>query len=173
MPTLAFREEYDEPVGRELDRVLAALNKTSVQGLATHLADTDNPHQTTAAQVGAYPSSSVVASTYTPTVTPGTNVAAATAYACQYLRVGSIVTVSGRVDVDPTGIGACELGLSLPVASDLTAGQQLAGTGAAPAVAGMVLAVLGDASNNRASFQWVAVDTANRAVYFTFTYRIV
>ena len=31
--------------------------------------------------------------------------AASTAYTCQYLKVGSVVTVSGRVDIDPTGAG--------------------------------------------------------------------
>lgn len=109
---------------------------------------------------------------YTPTLTNGTNLAASTAYECQYQQVENIVWVSGRVDVDPTSTGATELGISLPIETDITSTQQLAGTGSSPAVAGMCIAALGDTTNDRASLQWVAADTSNRAVYFTFMYRI-
>lgn len=109
---------------------------------------------------------------YTPTLTNVTNIAASTAYECQYQQVENTVWVSGRVDVDPTAGGALELGISLPVPADFTAVQQCAGTASTPAVAGQVATVLADITNNRASLQWVASDTANRAMYFTFMYRI-
>lgn len=111
--------------------------------------------------------------TYTPNLTNVTNLAASTAYECQYVQVGSVVTVSGLVDVDPTAAGACELGLSLPVASNFTAVEQCAGAGVSAVVAGFSAAVLADATNNRAALQWVAVDTANRQMAFTYTYRIL
>ena len=101
------------------------------------------------------------------------NVAASTAYACQYLRVGSVVTVSGQVDIDPTGAGDTQLGLSLPIASNLSAPEQLAGTAVSAAVAGLCAAVLGDATNNRGLIEFVAVDLANRAFLFSFQYLIV
>jgi len=112
---------------------------------------------------------------YTPTLTNVTNVAASTAYECQWQQVENTVVVSGRVDVDPTAGAATELGISLPplYPSAFTAVQQCAGTAAAPAVAGQSAAILADVTNSRASMQWVAVDTANRAMYFTFTYRII
>lgn len=112
---------------------------------------------------------------YTPTLTNVTNVSASTAYECQWQQIENIVVVSGRVDVDPTAAAATELGISLPplYPSDFAAVQQCAGTAASPAVARQCAAILADTTNNRASLQWVAVDTANRAMYFTFTYRII
>jgi len=113
------------------------------------------------------------AGVYTPILTNVLNVTASTAYAAQYLRVGSVVTVSGQVDIDPTGAGDTQLGLSLPIASNLSAPEQLAGTAVSAAVAGLCAAVLGDATNNRAQIEYVAVDLANRAFSFSFQYLIL
>src|SRR3990167_10996405 len=72
----------------------------------------------------------VLANTYTPTLTNVFNVAASTAYACQYMRVGNVVTVSGQVDIDPTAASTyTELDISLPIASAFTATNQLGGVG--------------------------------------------
>lgn len=112
--------------------------------------------------------------TYTPTLTGVANVAASTAYQCQYMRVGSVVTVSGKVDVDPTApAAATQLGISLPVASNLGAAEDCAGTAFAPAIAGQGAAILGDAANNRAEMNWVSADITNQPMYFTFTYEII
>ena len=111
--------------------------------------------------------------TYTPTLTNGTNVAGSTAFQCQYLRVGNQVTVSGKVNINPTSTGATELGFSLPVASNFANEYECGGTGNFSTVAGEGVAVMADSTNNRASFQYVAVDTADKAVYFTFTYTII
>ena len=115
----------------------------------------------------------LAASTYTPTLTNTTNVAASTAYACQYLRVGSVVTVSGRVDVDPTAAGQVVLGISLPVASNFANTNELGGAAASPTVAGQSAALLADVANDRATMEWIAVDVANRAMYFAFSYRVI
>lgn len=114
----------------------------------------------------------IVAGTYTPTLTGVANVAASTPYSCQYARVGSVVTVSGRVDVDPTAATTTQLGISLPVASNLANANECAGAGNSVNVV-IPAAIYGDATNNRAEMAWVATDTANQAVYFTFTYRII
>lgn len=111
--------------------------------------------------------------TYTPTLTNVANLDGSTAYACQWLRVGNVVTVSGRVDADPTAAGAVQLGVSLPIASNLANARECAGTAVAPGVAGLCAAVVGDATNDRAEFQWIAVDTTNQAFYFSFTYQII
>lgn len=110
--------------------------------------------------------------TYTPTLTNTTNLTASTAYECQYMQVANVVTVSGKVDVDPTGAGQCVLGFSLPIAVDFASTEECAGVGTTPAVAGISIAILGDTTNDRATFEWIAVDTSNRSVYFTFTYRL-
>jgi hypothetical protein len=112
--------------------------------------------------------------TYTPTLTNIANLDASTAYQAQYLRVGSVVTVSGRVDIDPTTTAtSTQLGISLPVASNLTNIEDLAGTAAATAIANQCAAVVADTANNYARMQWIAGDTTNRAMYYTFTYEVI
>lgn len=113
-----------------------------------------------------------VSGTYTPTLTNVANLDASTAYQCQYSRVGAVVTVSGKVDVDPTTtLTLTQLGISLPIASNLGATEDCAGTAAS--VASEVGAILGDAANNRAELNFTCVGTANNAMYFTFTYEII
>jgi hypothetical protein len=117
----------------------------------------------------------MVAGTYTPTLFNTTNVAASTAYLCNYVRLGSVVTVSGRVDIDVTaGSVTSLLGMSLPIASAFTSGFECAGTANCSAVASLSAAVGTDTTNDRANIGWVhTADTANRGWFFTFTYRIV
>lgn len=117
----------------------------------------------------------VYSGTYTPTLTNTTNVAASTAYACQYMRVGNVVTVSGRVNIDATTTATnTTLGVSLPVASNFAAAQNAGGTfspsSAAQSVSGVIFA---DSTNDRASFR-ILIDSAAAAdYYFTFTYQVI
>lgn len=116
----------------------------------------------------------VISGTYTPTLTNVANLSASTAYSCQYQRVADVVTVSGRVDVDPTAAAAAtQLGLSLPIASNLANANECAGVAFAPGIAGQGAAILGDATNNRAQMEWVSADVTNQGMWFTFTYRIL
>ncbi len=110
--------------------------------------------------------------TYTPTLTNVTNVTASTAYECQYLRVGNTVTVSGKVDIDVTLGAASELGMTLPIASAMTAEENLGGTASSSAAASLVSAVKADATNDRASFNFVAISLTNDSYFFEFTYQI-
>jgi hypothetical protein len=116
--------------------------------------------------------------TYTPTLgaTSNTNVAASTAYVCQYLRVGNVVTVSGRLDVDPTTVTTSTvLSITLPVASDLagSSSQDCAGTAVAPNAASECAAIIGDPTNNVALMQWICTNVTNHAMFFQFTYRVL
>lgn len=111
--------------------------------------------------------------TYTPTLFNVTNIDASTAYVCQYMRVGNVVTVSGKVDIDQTAGGAYELGMSLPIASNFAASEQCAGTAVCVTAADDALCVLGDTTNDRASFQAAATSVTNHSHYFTFTYQII
>lgn len=115
----------------------------------------------------------VASGTYTPTLTNTTNLAASTAYQCQYLRVDNTVTVSGRVDVDPTGAGQTVLGISLPIASNIGATEDVGGVASTIAVASQCAGIYGDTANDRATMEWVAVDLANRAMFFTFSYQVI
>lgn len=117
----------------------------------------------------------IASGTYTPTLTNGTNVAASTAFACQYMRIGNTITVSGRVDIDPTSTGATTLGISLPIASALTNDYQLGGT-ISPGIEQYAGSIRADAANDRAQVDFVVPasgSTANNSWFFSFTYQVL
>lgn len=108
--------------------------------------------------------------TYTPTLTNETNITSSTAYQCQYMRVGNVVTVSGKITVDYTATGIASIGISLPIASSISNNYEVAGVAHAEVNPGGV--IRGDATNDRAQFY---IDTGSSAAYdyfFTFTYVI-
>lgn len=110
--------------------------------------------------------------TYTPTITGVTNVDATTAYSCQYMRVGTTVTVSGRVDVDATAAAATDARISLPIASNFSSTVHCAGTAWGETTA-VGAAIIADVSNDTALITYTAPDGSNRAFVFIFTYRII
>ena len=111
---------------------------------------------------------------YTPALTNVANLDASTAYQCQWIRVNDMVTVSGRVDVDPTAAAAStQLGIALPVASNFGAAEDCAGTAFASGIAGQGAAILADTANDRAQLQFVSADLTNQAMYFTFMYQVI
>lgn len=114
----------------------------------------------------------VESGTYTPTLTNVANLDASTAFACQYLRVGNVVTVSGTVDADATAGGGTttQLGISLPIASAFASNLQCAGVGTEPTDQAQIYS---DAANDRAEMRWNATVTANTTWRFTFTYLVV
>lgn len=110
---------------------------------------------------------------WTPTLFNGVNMAASVAHEGRYIRVGDIVHCAGRLDADPTAAGQAGLGISLPIASNFTAADQLSGCAASIEVAGFSAGVYADTANDRASMEWIAVDIASRKLDFTFSYRII
>lgn len=112
--------------------------------------------------------------TYTPTLTSVANLDAVTAYQCQYVRIGNHVIVSGLLEADPTaGATTTQIGISLPIASNLGASEDLGGAGGTNAVAGESFAIYGDAANNRAQMDWISVSTSNHAITFIFSYEVI
>lgn len=109
---------------------------------------------------------------YNPTLTNVSNLDASTVYSCQYMRVGDTVTVSGKVDVDPTALAQYRLAISLPIASNLVNEQDCAGTGGTP-VLNESGAIRGDTASNRAELSATALSTSNHSVFFNFTYRLL
>jgi len=110
---------------------------------------------------------------YTPTLTNVTNVAASTAYECQWARVGGLVTVSGQVAIDPTAAGACVIRFSLPIASTFTFNRQLAGT--AYSDASLPAGIRGSTTTYEAVLFFVATAStlANQTFFFHITYKVV
>ena len=115
----------------------------------------------------------ITSGTYTPTLSNITHVGGSTAYSCQYLRIGSVVTVSGRVDVNPTSTGLTVLNISLPVASNFANANECGGTAFSHVVASLGAAILADAATDTAQMSYDTTDTSDRAMFFTFTYRII
>lgn len=114
--------------------------------------------------------------TYTPTLTGVANITSLTAYACQYMRLGSTVTVSGKLDVEATSNNTqTTFGLSLPIASAFTAEEQLGGSGHTNdnTSAGHGVSILADATNDRAEFDYYETHGGTDTISFTFTYTII
>ena len=110
--------------------------------------------------------------TYTPTWTGLANVGSVTAFACQYMRVGDTVTVSGWVTIDAVADNTpTSLSFSLPINSDTSVVNRLNGTGVQQG--GGVAACLSGYGTNFGEFEVIpSVDTAVN-YSFHFTYRIV
>jgi len=116
----------------------------------------------------------IASGNYTPTLFNTTNVAVSVAHVTNWIRVGNMVTVSGRVEIDPTNNNSSTvLGISLPIASNLASSEDVGGSAAAADVAGQCAAVLGDAVNDRALMQFVAGSATNHSMWFTFMYEII
>ncbi len=162
----AVLREFDKRIADAL--FLASRPNPQVSQLERRLSDLETlvaflPRQTYAPESGLY----------TPVLDNTTNVAASTAYECQWARVRNCVTVSGKVDVDPTAAASTVLGISLPFPSNIGAAEDCGGTAFASGIAGQGAAILGDSTNNRAAMQWIAVDVTNQPMYFLFQYLVI
>lgn len=122
--------------------------------------------------VTSYPSKS---GTYTPTVTASANTdAAVTATQAQYMRVGKMVTVTGRFTADPTAAAvATSFEMSLPIASNLGAAEDLAGVAFCGSVSGMGAEIFALAANDTARVSWVASDITSQTWSYTYSYEII
>lgn len=110
--------------------------------------------------------------TWTPTLTNTTNVAASTAYACQYLRVGSTVNFSGKFSLDATSTGDTVLGMSIPIPSAFSQEYHAGGVAASHAVQ-QSAAIFADATNDRLTIRLTITDTTNRDWFFSGSYQII
>jgi hypothetical protein len=153
----------------DTNRVLRAMDSTG----ETAYLQANGTLSVASLSVGGLSATNSASGTYTPTLTNTTNLDASTPYEAQYMRVGNTVTVSGRVDADPTAAALTQLRISLPVASNLGANEDLAGVAFSPDVAGQGAAIRASATADTAIMEWTAVDTSNRAMYYTFTYAVI
>lgn len=112
--------------------------------------------------------------TFTPTLGNTTNVAASTAFLCSWYKVGDMVTVFGKVQIDPTTtLAATVLTMSVPVSSGMTgADTDAGGTGGSSNITGEVIAIVSDGGADVVRFKFIPTDITNRTVYFQFSYKI-
>lgn len=87
--------------------------------------------------------------TYTPTLTNGGNVSASTAYACTYTRLGDIVYVDGKADLTMLAGSVVTVGVSLPIASNISAANDANGVISQDTGNSSGLRIIGDAANDR------------------------
>lgn len=119
----------------------------------------------------------IFSGTYTPSqVSTNTNVDSVTFAACQYMRVGNVVTVSGQITIDATTASADTIvRMSLPIPSAFGASAQLGGVGSSftSPYATNNLTFIADTVNSCVQIRLrPSVNTA--LIYnFSFTYRIV
>ena len=112
---------------------------------------------------------------YTPTRSAEANLDAnVTMTEAQYMRVGNTVTVSGRFTADPTLTAtATSFEITLPVASNIGAVEDAAGTAFCGTIAAQGAAVTGSVANNTAVITWVAGDITSQSWSYTLTYQII
>ncbi len=119
------------------------------------------------------------AGTYTPTYTSVANVTGTTGNAnVNYSVFNNVVTVSGSVSIDPTSTATfTQVGISLPIASNISASTQVSGTAVRFAGAGINAiagTITGDSANDRATLSFLCdTDATDRAWSFIFQYPLV
>ena len=114
--------------------------------------------------------------TYTPTVTNIINLdASAFGTTCHYMRVVNEVLVSGEFTADVTAAGStAQLRIDLPIASALTATNQLSGTFVSANAASICGVIYADVTNDQAEFEWIQPSTPSNITYrFMFSYTIL
>lgn len=112
--------------------------------------------------------------TYTPTRTNVANVTSSSVTTCQYMRVGSVVTVSGLIDIQPTAVGSVtQIDLTLPIASNFGSSSDAAGTANATGVASESAGIYAESAGDKARLQFVSTSLSNTTYAFHFTYRII
>ena len=112
---------------------------------------------------------------YTPTLTINANLDSVTAFQSQWMRVGNVVTVSGRLTADPTAAAntSTSVYVSLPIASNFGAIEDCGGAAACNSVFGLAAAIYADTAGDRAIMQWSSQQTTAVSMIYTFTYRII
>jgi aspartyl-tRNA synthetase len=113
--------------------------------------------------------------TYTPTRSAEANLDSnVTMSQAQYMRVGDTVTVSGRFTADPTLTAtATSFEITLPVASNIGAAEDVAGVAFCGSIAGQGAEIIGVAANDTAKIQWVAGDITSQTWSYTFSYQVI
>lgn len=118
--------------------------------------------------------SALTSNTWTPTLTNVSNVASSTAYAGRWIQVGSVVTGSIGIEVDPTSATtSTEVGFSLPVASNFTLFHQFIGTVTTTTI-GYTGAAVADTTNDRGRLLFTSdASAASTTFLISFSYTVL
>lgn len=108
---------------------------------------------------------------WSPGLTNITNADSVTGNACQYIRVGSVVTFSGVLQIKPSATGIVTVDISIPVPASFTGFSQAAGTARSSGgeISGTISA---NAAAGSLTLTLSSTSTTSRNVAFHGTYRI-
>ena len=119
------------------------------------------------------PDGSISSGSYYPNLLNGQNLNLGNQYDCHYMRVGNVVTVSGRIDIQPEiEKEVSKLQIDLPIQTKLVETGSLSGMGVSQD--GLVnIVCFGDVISNRCTILYTPQDTEKCAFFFNFTYRVL
>jgi hypothetical protein len=158
---------------------LTAVSEVSVSGAGI---DTTAIHSGSAAGgalAGTYPNPTLAVVTafgvYTPTRSAEANLDSnVTMSEAQYMRVGNTVTVSGQFTANPTTTATLtSFEITLPVASNIGAVEDVSGVAACGAISGMCAAISGSVANDTAVVTWLASDVAAQSWSYQFSFQVI
>jgi hypothetical protein len=150
------------------------IGSTGLDPVAGTITGSSTISVTTGAGTLALDTINITGGTYLPTLTNSANIDSSTAFNCQYMQVGSTVTVSGKASLDPTTVGILtQLTISLPIASNFSAQENCCGTSFASNVQSEGAAILADTVQHKAVMQWIATNASTHSMYFNFTYTVI
>lgn len=109
-----------------------------------------------------------------PAITNVTNVASSTIQDQQWMRIGSVINVSGRLTIDPTSASiATEVGVALPVSSTTNLFAYVSGVAHSSNSVSLGGGCEADITNNRMAIRYInTTDVASKTWFYNFTYRI-
>lgn len=166
--------------GIAIDTITGAIVKTTRGRFASLILNKDSvPITTTNTQIltidtstGVIQRSTVTSGIYLPTATNVSNTSAITVDTAQYMRVGNVVTVSGRIAFTNTLTSPSQISLTLPFATVVSSERNVAGT-ANENIAEKVGIIRGRTGTNDALLEINGLNTSTYTVYYTYTYRIL
>lgn len=112
--------------------------------------------------------------TYNPSPSNEVNLDAAPTFSvAQYLRVGNVVTVSGRFQADPNLTATVtSFRMTLPIASNFAQTGDLGGTAAGQTIIGNIAGISANVGGD-AVVGWRASDVTIQSWFYSFTYLII
>jgi hypothetical protein len=118
-------------------------------------------------------SDNIKSGTYTPTLSSIYNVTSSTAFVCQYMRVGNVVTVSGVINVTATATNTwTRISMTLPISSNFDFSYRAGGGGGANST-NNVCVILAGASTSVVYLDAFPNSTNSLSYYFSYTYQII
>ena len=161
-------------VGNSRNGTLAVQDKSTFATVTGYFTVSDSARFNLGFRAGGDFVSKVQVNTYTPTRSAEANMDAnVTMTVAQFVRIGAVVTVSGRFTADPTLTATTtSFEITLPVASNLAAAEDAAGTAFCGNIASMGAEVTGVAANDTAKIVWKASDITSQTWSYSFTYQV-